>query len=1635
MDVRQVLLVRIAQFIEIDRAQSIHLLDVTNRDVDHQLKQGLKQAKDCGRGDRLVIIPYHLGNSHWTAILIEFTDENQLNRVEWINPVQQSNDIPDELKENFSEIFPNDLLRIRTCHYIGHRDVSANLMIKNVLEIINESTRQSIKINNERTYSHDQPSHDSFPRGNPSTFSHSVKAEREESFRISSREREIEPIEESDSIRANDTRSYEELKEQLKEHFNRLDIESESELDALLVKKKQRMDELKKQGDHEGVRKRAASLARLEEVYLLISQMNNDERSLKTQIENGFSAHDIENKEELKELIKKKKKRVEKLQEERNADGVRRREKSLSELEDLQLLVERYNASHLSRTTTKVESLSLPIGGNLSENIDQQEGPITQESLNHIYSDFSSMPSCPERSTLALLYYISLQVIETSTEGDVNVVRPNNIEREIEKEWKILQVQLQLEGSSSSEMSDCLAQLSIHIRNANWEDCLILLRNILREISPLNVHDLFRLIEKVDDAAELIKNKDIIFLLGGTGSGKSTTIHFLAGSKMIETKLGGLNHIAATELKYPNLRFVTTSPYAKSETRCITPINVNFEDMGILRNGSTLLCDTPGFEDTNGAEVDIANGISIVKAIQQCKSVKPVVLVSYKSIGDRFEGLKNLTHLLAKLIPGIKDQIQAFSYLFTKYPLDERETIHASLKNLAKTFNEQEKSDQSFMNLFADMLDKTECRILVVDPIRDQPSKLLKELVASATISNPSEVFEFSITEKSKAIVHEQVRKYQMGLISAVERDEYPLIKYQLGQLRRLNDLLHQDSLQKIYTDCIERVSKHLSDQYQIGTSLLGTTLTHQTIISAMDIEQYQTYLEHAYAAEQLRKDHLFEGKTIHSSAFVQYLNRQVADIDADLREKHFDHISIKAQLDKIKLLTEYFAQVRSPCESLCQYAVVIKEIYASLCQSFSEKIELKVKSFHGFIAANDFHECGMMMSSLAEALNQFRDHLDTEMIKTNFFQLRQALIKYLIDSVKALDALLKKKVLEKVDIDQMNACLMNITKALATSTLEVHVSKRELQPIHDDCLAKMVTFCENLIREIKSELKKEHHWNHLESHIQQLDLIRTISSVAGETSQVYHSTLEELFGRILQLRRDVEELLRILFQGGEKVDFEKLLKYLVTLKSVSWIENYRKGLYSKMIQDVEQLILQHVERLKQSIEQTNLDLGHAQEIKPVVYRLSNLHEMRHLDSFIPTINTKIEEIHTWFSTTIEETLKIIKNTFSPERCNEQGYRSLDSIEAEKALEYLDACTQSSISMKAKYASVLYELECFVRNYSDLVRKEMETSFDIIKTCNETGACEIFNRARLLANRLQEISDIEKTSPRVLSCFSTKTMVEDWQTELSSYRSELSNEMARLSVTQSTEVLNSKLTTSKALSKLDKFIDDGRYIDLYNEYQKVFFTQNDDIARQVVDAIKSFDYEGVAVKMLTLDSSSEVGKHFYREAKRLLTAGIDQLIEGTENQVIILGNSISLDDIKAIVENFKRMERAKQFIPNDLYPPHNIDAAIKNAKEIMSKRIKQYLVGVRSLIVNHNFYEADGKTDSITQVKNLLSIVRIPYQHFFACFRTPSMFKGSSSRDPSLPRLRRHLMPPPTSTTNFHINIFLEVVFKKLFFR
>ncbi|KAF9756169.1 hypothetical protein NGRA_3297, partial [Nosema granulosis] len=695
--------------------------------------------------------------------------------------------------------------------------------------------------------------------------------------------------------------SCEELKKQLKEGLEEQEINNEEELRRQIKRKKEEMEASIAEGKQKTAQKRKDSLTKLEKLQLLAErikfveryQPTDDYEELKRKLAMRLEENDISNADEVKKQIIKKKEEIETLLHEGKPNEAKKRQDSLAKLEDIQLL-----SDHLKSHEEK-ESKFFRL------DLNQDELQITKESLSNLYEDFFSMPLCSERHVLSLLLYVSLKCVDKKIVFDKTFIISDEIEKEIENEFQNLKQRLKFEEVLSSEIQNLTDELDTNLRKKSWKYSLIQLREIFRKINPLNMYDLFRLVDKVDNIAQSIKDKDIIFFLGGTGSGKSTTIHFLAGSKMKVTYLNGIKHIAPVEIINPDLIKITTSPFARSETRQITPVTVNYEDVKAYNTGSIILCDSPGFEDTNGAEIDIANGIGIVKAIKGCRTVKPVVLVSYRSIGDRFEGLKHFTRVFAGLIPGIRDQIRTFSYLFTKYPKDERSTIHAALENVRQLLTPAEKSDTSFMNLFNDMLHKTEDGALVIDPIKGKPGEILDELAESTAIHHPDKVFQFSITEKSKGIVQEQIRKQHLSILSAAERDEYLLVQYKLDQLKRLNNLLNIDYIEKTYIDCVRHVSKRLVEEYEEATSRLNRCLFHQTSLNDKDIQHYKACIAHARIAQDLKETHLGK-EIIHSSAFSQYLDQQMNMLVEDLKEKQVNDSSVKITLDKMKLISHY---------------------------------------------------------------------------------------------------------------------------------------------------------------------------------------------------------------------------------------------------------------------------------------------------------------------------------------------------------------------------------------------------------------------------------------------------------------------------------------------------------------------------------------------------------------------------------------------------------------------------------------------------------------------------------------------------------------------------------------------------------
>lgn len=130
----------------------------------------------------------------------------------------------------------------------------------------------------------------------------------------------------------------------------------------------------------------------------------------------------------------------------------------------------------------------------------------------------------------------------------------------------------------------------------------------------------------------MIQNKDILFVLGNTGSGKSTNILKFLGYILALSKYKGLNTLAPLEKLEKEHQTFYTSPEAKSCTRYINAVKVPekmYKKSIPLNKRDIVICDSPGFGDSAGVEVDIANCVGMINALHTARSVRIVVILAY----------------------------------------------------------------------------------------------------------------------------------------------------------------------------------------------------------------------------------------------------------------------------------------------------------------------------------------------------------------------------------------------------------------------------------------------------------------------------------------------------------------------------------------------------------------------------------------------------------------------------------------------------------------------------------------------------------------------------------------------------------------------------------------------------------------------------------------------------------------------------------------------------------------------------------------------------------------------------------------------------------------------------------------------
>lgn len=305
---------------------------------------------------------------------------------------------------------------------------------------------------------------------------------------------------------------------------------------------------------------------------------------------------------------------------------------------------------------------------------------------------------------------------------------------------------------------------------------LVDLRSLLFSLRPVNLVKLCRLLQQ--NRGTSLQGKDILLLLGASGAGKTTTLLFLGGAKFQETEVNGFDHLEPLSFPDERMQEFATSCGTKSVTCALQSIQVNDE---------MVICDTPGFFHTDDVEMDIANGLGVVREIQTAKSVRPVVVLSRDGMGDRFQAVSDALAILTRML--LPSNLQCFSYIFTKYPDKFTTRLAKQFQAMRSSLGPQEYSDPLLVALIDDIIAKSKPRATIVNPVDGNAQEVLQNLLSSGDSLEPASFIPF-MSEAAGNKLRTQLSIQVENIERALNQQQYIYSAFCLDMMIKLAELL-----------------------------------------------------------------------------------------------------------------------------------------------------------------------------------------------------------------------------------------------------------------------------------------------------------------------------------------------------------------------------------------------------------------------------------------------------------------------------------------------------------------------------------------------------------------------------------------------------------------------------------------------------------------------------------------------------------------------------------------------------------------------------------------------------------------------------------------------------------------------------
>ena len=356
---------------------------------------------------------------------------------------------------------------------------------------------------------------------------------------------------------------------------------------------------------------------------------------------------------------------------------------------------------------------------------------------------------------------------------------------------------------------------------------------------------------ELDETANMIKNKleeyqshyrqeyfqkNAIILLGSTGAGKSTLIHFLINNNLQYLNRNGQMVLAAENGIPPFI-----GDKAQSETRSPSPYKYDDE---------TYIWDTPGFLDTESMQIEIVNGISIKAIFQKIekkikiafvmevsrlkldrgkKFIDDCIIPLMKFFRDCSKIEKNIILILTKASDEFDDKKAVINWI--KDIIKNHGNMTAEQINLAKSFTEEDNillfKKPSLDAIFQNDRRDDEKQLLNNIVYKMNPKEQFLKVINKLFFVNPGEVGQVLSQQASELL--QKIGEQNYIEIFQKLNDLLTFITEQISVIESSEILKHADKINKIQN--ILKIVKSLNEKFpNLSITFIETTIVFEEI-------------------------------------------------------------------------------------------------------------------------------------------------------------------------------------------------------------------------------------------------------------------------------------------------------------------------------------------------------------------------------------------------------------------------------------------------------------------------------------------------------------------------------------------------------------------------------------------------------------------------------------------------------------------------------------------------------------------------------------------------------------------------------------------------------------------------------------